>query len=77
MIFCHFRHLIKLNTRDISMSQQEEQNELMELVEEQSDVIKEMAITQNALLAILMDKGFIESGQLESVREQIKKSLED
>jgi|SaaInlStandDraft_1057018.scaffolds.fasta_scaffold96298_3 hypothetical protein len=59
------------------MSQQEEQNELMELVEEQSDVIKEMAITQNALLAILMDKGFIESGQLESVREQIKKSLED
>lgn len=55
----------------------EEQNELMELVEEQSDVIQEMAVSQNALITLLMDKGFISSGELESTRDAIKKALEE
>ena len=55
----------------------EEQNELMELVEEQSDVIQEMAVSQNALITLLMDKGFIRSEELESTRDAIKKALEE
>ena len=56
--------------------QTEEQDELVELVEEQSDVIKEMAITQNALLSILLSKGFVTNEELDSVSEEIKKSME-
>ena len=56
--------------------QTEEQNELIELVEEQSDVIKEMCITQNALLSILMDKGYITGEEFEGVRNAVKKELD-
>ena len=55
----------------------EEQNELMELVEEQSDVIQEMAVSQNALITLLMNKGIINSQELESTRDAIKKALEE
>lgn len=55
--------------------QNEEQDELVELVEEQADVIQEMAITQNALVALLMNKGLLGSDELEDAREQIKKAL--
>ena len=54
----------------------EEQNELMELVEEQSDVIQEMAVSQNALISLLMNKGIISSEEFEGVRAEIKKALE-
>jgi hypothetical protein len=53
----------------------EEQDELVELVEEQSDVIKEMAITQNALLSILINKGYITNDELEATREEITKQI--
>lgn len=53
----------------------EEQDELVELVEEQSDVIKEMAITQNALLSILINKGYITNDELETTREEINKQI--
>jgi hypothetical protein len=53
----------------------EEQDELVELVEEQSDVIKEMAITQNALLSILINKGYINNDELETTREEINKQI--
>ena len=56
--------------------QTEEQDELVELVEEQSNVIQEMAVTQNALLSILLNKGYITNDELEAVREEIKKTLE-
>ncbi len=56
--------------------QTEEQNELIELVEEQSDVIKEMCITQNALLSILMNKGYITGEELEELRNELKKELD-
>ncbi|MCM8537859.1 MAG: hypothetical protein NE334_18095 [Lentisphaeraceae bacterium] len=55
--------------------QNEEQDELVELVEEQADVIQEMAITQNALVALLMNKGILASDEFEDAREQIKKAL--
>ncbi|MCM8532062.1 MAG: hypothetical protein NE330_12935 [Lentisphaeraceae bacterium] len=55
--------------------QNEEQDELVELVEEQADVIQEMAITQNALVALLMNKGLLGSEELEDAREQIKVAL--
>ena len=54
----------------------EEQDELVELVEEQADVIKEMAITQNALLSILLSKGYVTNEELDSVCEEIKQSME-
>ncbi|MCH2207536.1 MAG: hypothetical protein MK132_16895 [Lentisphaerales bacterium] len=54
----------------------EEQNELMELVEEQSDVIQEMAVSQNALISLLMNKGVLSSNEFEDARDQIKKALE-
>ena len=59
------------------MSTNEEQNELMELVEEQSDVIKEIAINQNALIALLLNKGFIDNAELESARDQIRQTLDE
>jgi len=53
-----------------------EQDELAELVEEQSDVIKELAITQNALLSLLLEKRAISNEELENTRNAILKSLE-
>ena len=57
--------------------QTEEQDELVELVEEQANVIREMAITQNALLSLLLNKGLLTSEELESAREEIAKALEE
>lgn len=57
--------------------QTEEQDELVELVEEQANVIREMAITQNALLSLLLNKGLLTSEELESAREDIAKALEE
>jgi hypothetical protein len=62
-------HLMALQT--------EEENELIELVEEQSDVIKEMCITQNALLSILVNKGYITGEELEEMRNDLKKEFDD
>jgi hypothetical protein len=62
-------HLMALQT--------EEENELIELVEEQSDVIKEMCITQNALLSILVNKGYITGEELEEMRDDLKKEFDD
>ena len=56
--------------------QSEEEDELVELVEEQSNVIKEMAITQNALLSLLLDKGYVTNEELDAVSEEIKKAME-
>ena len=55
--------------------QDEEQNELIELVEEQSDIIQDMAITQNALISILMNKGYLNGQELEDAREDISKAI--
>ena len=57
--------------------QTDEQDELVELVEEQSNVIREMAITQNALLSILINKGFITNEELDEARNEISKALEE
>lgn len=57
--------------------QTEEQDELVELVEEQANVIREMAITQNALLSLLLNKGLLTSEELESARDDIAKALEE
>ena len=57
--------------------QTEEQDELVELVEEQANVIREMAITQNALLSLLLNKGLLTSEELESAREDIAKAREE
>ena len=54
---------------------EEEQEELAELVEEQSDIIKEMAITQNALLTLLLEKGYIESEELEQTRIEMAQKI--
>lgn len=56
--------------------QQQEQDELAELVEEQSDVIKEMAITQNAILSLLLDKHIISNEELAAARADILKALD-
>ena len=56
--------------------QTEEQDELVALVEEQSNVIREMAITQNALLSILLNKGHFTTEEMEATREEITKAIE-
>ena len=56
---------------------QQEQEELAELVEEQSDIIKEMAITQNALLSLLLEKGYIESEELEVTRTEMARRISE
>ena len=56
---------------------QQEQEELAELVEEQSDIIKEMAITQNALLSLLLEKGYIESEELEETRTEMARRISE
>jgi hypothetical protein len=55
----------------------EEQEELAALVEEQSDIIREMAITQNAMLSLLLDKGYMTSEELEESRALIQKQIAD
>ena len=57
--------------------QTEEEDELVALVEEQSNVIREMAVTQNALVSLLLNKGYISNDELESARADIQKALED
>ena len=57
--------------------QTDEQDELVELVEEQSNVIREMAITQNALLSLLIEKGHFANEELENARNEISKALEE
>ena len=57
--------------------QTEEEDELVALVEEQSNVIREMAVTQNALVSLLLNKGYITNDELESARADIQKALED
>jgi len=57
--------------------QTEEQDELVALVEEQSNVIREMAITQNALLSILLNKGFFTNEEVEATRAEISKAIEE
>ena len=56
--------------------QTEEQDELVALVEEQSNVIREMAITQNALLSLLLNKGHFTNEEMEATREEISKAIE-
>ncbi len=56
--------------------QTEEQDELVALVEEQSNVIREMAITQNALLSLLLNKGHFSNEEMEATRDEISKALE-
>ena len=56
--------------------QTEEQDELVALVEEQSNVIREMAITQNALLSLLLNKGHFSNEEMEATREEISKAIE-
>lgn len=55
----------------------EEQEELAALVEEQSDIIREMAITQNAMLSLLLDKGYMTSEELEESRALIQQQIAD
>ena len=55
----------------------QELEELAELVEEQSDVIKELAVTQNALLSLLLDKRAISNEELEIARNAVLKTLEE
>ncbi|MCM8539757.1 MAG: hypothetical protein NE328_05730 [Lentisphaeraceae bacterium] len=57
--------------------QTDEQDELVELVEEQSNVIREMAITQNALLSLLIERGHFGNDELEAARNEISKALEE
>ena len=56
--------------------QTEEQDELVALVEEQSNVIREMAITQNALLSLLLNKGHFTNEEMEAARDEITKAIE-
>ena len=55
----------------------QELEELAELVEEQSDVIKELAVTQNALLSLLLEKRAISNEELEIARNAVLKTLEE
>ena len=54
----------------------DEQEQLMELVEEQSDVIKDMAVTQNALITLLINKGVLTGAELEETRKEILKEID-
>ena len=56
---------------------EQEQEELAELVEDQSDIIREMAITQNALLALLLEKEYISSEELEVTRCEMAQRIAD
>ncbi len=55
--------------------QSEEQDALIEMVEQQSNVIREMAITQNALIRILLDKGYITNLELDLVCKDVAAAM--
>ncbi len=53
----------------------EEQDALAEMVEEQQTVIREMAITQSALIRILLDKGYITNLELDLVSKDVSAAM--
>ena len=55
--------------------QNEEQDELVELVEEQSDAIKEILVSQNTLISLLIAKGLITNEEFTSATAQISEAL--